>query len=71
MEMNQPKQSKSVQRVILTYLVDQNEPAAAALMGTTSSNGVGPTEFGIEPSWSWGDVLDIAKKTVPVILNAL
>lgn len=68
--MNLPIQARPVTRAIANY---GSESPAGIASGSSAmpSNGIAPSEYGIEPSFGWGDLLNIGKQVLPHVLNAL
>jgi hypothetical protein len=68
MTMNLPMQTQPVQRALVTY----SSADAGGHVGPSgfsgSPNGVLPSEYGVGPSFDWGDLLGtVAKVAVPLI----
>jgi hypothetical protein len=70
--MNLPLQSEPVQRALVTYSCGEGGGAFGSRGLAASANGVLPSEYGVEPSFDWGDILGtVAKVAVPVLSSVI
>jgi hypothetical protein len=69
--MNLPIQSKPVLRTLSAVSDPAGRFDAAGVAAMQFQHGVSPSGCGVEPSFGWNDVLDIATKVAPIVLAAL